>query len=215
MLIMNLLKDSMMRILMSKTKKHYVNNAEFLDLLKRYEELSDNTTRWFEKIGSRKKEVDTSSGTEEEIAERIFLSQLRDEQKESFKARKTEEWDRKELRANTESEEDKLKRYKELNTIKNQLGRQFLSIANGILKKPNLINYDYFRKSTMISDACLFMWSYIDRFDTSLSNPFSYFTQASNSAYMQAIKKEKRHTRMFTPLSYIDNINAHEEEELS
>lgn len=198
---------------MSKIKKHYVNNVEFVELLKEFEELSDNTTRWFEKIGSRKKEVDTTSGSDEEIAERIFLGQLKDEQKEAFRDRKTLEWERKAIRDSSETEEEKSLRYKKLERLKNRIGRVFISIAMGILKKPNLINYDYFRKSAMVSDACLFMWAYIDRFDTEFNNPFSYFTQASNSAFMQNIKKEKKKAKMFTPLSYIDNLNSTETDE--
>jgi hypothetical protein len=197
---------------MSKIKKHYVNNAEFVELLKDFEELSDNTTRWFEKIGSRKKEIDISTGTDEEIAERIFLGQLKDEQKDAFRDRKTLEFDRKLVRESTETCEERNQRLKKVERLKNKIGRVFISIAMGILKKPNLINYDYFRKSAMVSDACLFMWSYIDRFDTEFSNPFSYFTQAANSAFMQNIKKEKKKSKMFTPLSYIDNINSDESE---
>ena len=107
----------------------------------------------------------------------------------------------------TESHEEKLQRQKRLDEVKNELGNHFLLIANGLLKQPKFINYDYYRKSEMISDATFFMVNYVDRYDTTRTNPFAYFTQIAFNAFLQSINKNNKRNENFTSISYIENMD--------
>lgn len=168
---------------MAAKKEGYIDNATFLELLKEYQEINYDITDWF----SKKKAKD-------------------DTQKEFFKKRK-ELLEKRKMLIETETEEEKKKRTKRLEQLKNKLGRFFLLICDGILKKPNFINYDPLRKDTMVSDGVYFMCIYIDRYDTSRSNPFAYFTQIAFNAFLQNINKNNKHSKSFTSLFYIENLD--------
>lgn len=90
--------------------------------------------------------------------------------------------------------------------VKNEIGKIFMKICEGLLKKPNFINYSWDRKADMMSDACYYMSRFIHKFDTTRKNPFSYFTQACFNAYRQNITKNKKNSNMFQPLGYIEQI---------
>jgi hypothetical protein len=95
---------------------------------------------------------------------------------------------------------------KKQNRVKNEIGKIFVRICQGLLKKPNFINYSWDRKDDMLSDACYYMSRFIHKFDTTKDNPFSYFTQACFNAYRQNINKCKKNSNMFQPLGYIEQI---------
>ena len=77
-------------------------------------------------------------------------------------------------------------------TIK--LGESINKIANGLSFAPNFINYSY--KEDMVGDAIVKMFSALKnkkfKLDSGFS-PFSYFTTIAFHAFINRIKKEKRH----------------------
>lgn len=84
---------------------------------------------------------------------------------------------------------------KELNQdpprIDNYLGECFLKIATHLSYKPNFVNYMF--KDDMICDGIQNCVQYINNFDPAKSsNPFAYFTQIINYAFLRRIQKEKK-----------------------
>ena len=74
------------------------------------------------------------------------------------------------------------------------LGESIKKIATGLSYAPNFINYSY--KDDMIGDAIVKMYTALKnkKFDiTSGYNPFSYFTTIAFHAFINRIKKEKKH----------------------
>lgn len=77
-------------------------------------------------------------------------------------------------------------------------------IASGLSFSPSFINYTY--KEEMVGDAIVKMYSALKRkkFDVnSETNPFSYFTTIAFHAFINRIKKEKKHHEAVT--SYRDS----------
>ena len=87
----------------------------------------------------------------------------------------------------------------------NLIGKQFLKIAENIIRKPNFNNYSKDRKNEMISDATFFMVKYIDTYDITRKNPFAFFSQIAFNAFKQNINKNKKHDMIFIPLHYVEN----------
>lgn len=76
--------------------------------------------------------------------------------------------------------------------ISNYIGECILQIANNLGKKKNFARYGY--KDEMISDAVTICINYLDNFNPDMStNPFSYFTQVCNYAFINRISAEKKH----------------------
>lgn len=76
--------------------------------------------------------------------------------------------------------------------ISNYIGECILQIANNLGKKKNFTRYSY--KDEMVSDAVTICINYLDNFNPDLStNPFSYFTQCCNYAFINRISAEKQH----------------------
>jgi|TARA_R110000824_G_scaffold245720_1_gene434820 hypothetical protein len=72
-------------------------------------------------------------------------------------------------------------------------------IADGLSFAPNFINYSY--KEDMVGDAIVKMLSALmnKKYDPSTgSNPFSYFTTIAFHAFINRIKKEKKHRDMIS-----------------
>ena len=81
--------------------------------------------------------------------------------------------------------------------IPEQLAVYIKKIADGLSYAPNFINYSY--KEDMVGDAIVKMLSALrsKKFDiNSESNPFSYFTTIAFHAFINRIKKEKKHREM-------------------
>jgi len=91
--------------------------------------------------------------------------------------------------------------------VKNELGKIFLNLCQHILTKPNFINYSADRKDAMTSDACWYCSRYIDRYDITRTNPFSYFTTVCHHAFLQYINKQKKYSEKFQPIGYIENVH--------
>jgi hypothetical protein len=87
--------------------------------------------------------------------------------------------------------EDRSKHWEGKPPIPNYLGECFLKIATHLSYKPNFINYMF--REDMISDGVENCVQYIHNFDPEKStNPFAYFTQIINYAFLRRISKEKR-----------------------
>ena len=75
--------------------------------------------------------------------------------------------------------------------IPRYIGECFLKIANHLSFKPNFVNYMF--KEDMISDGIENCVQYIHNFNPEKSqNPFAYFTQIINYAFLRRIQREKR-----------------------
>jgi len=165
-------------------KNNYIDNSEFLAELKEFQGLNwDEHSEWYRKQKPKNPE------------QKIF--------KEKCAKRRL---NRIEL-LKTELEIDRKKRYRHLEIIKNKIGRKFIKITDGVLKRPSFINYDYFRKQEMISDATFFMVIYIDRYDCDRYNPFAYFTQITFNAFLQKINKVNKTNKLVTSLNYLENMD--------
>lgn len=190
---------------MTEKKEGYIDNKEFNDLLKQYEQLTNDVSEWWRKIDPDKKAKKKSrNGKDVETYNLIFKRET------TFKKRKEDNFKARHIRIANETLEEAELREKKLERVKNKIGKMFLLISSNFIKRPNFINYDPYRKDTMISDAALFMYSYIERYDTNLSNPLSYFTQVATSAFLQNINKNNKNSDMFTPISFLDNLGEGE-----
>lgn len=89
---------------------------------------------------------------------------------------------------------ESLKIYYDTDILTDDLAENIKKIAYGLSYNPSFINYTY--KDDMIGDALIKMYSALKykkySFDTN-SNPFSYFTTIAFHAFINRIKKEKRH----------------------
>ena len=75
--------------------------------------------------------------------------------------------------------------------VTDYIGSCFLKIANHLSYRPNFINYTF--RDDMISDGIENCLQYLDNFNPSKSkNPFAYFTQIINFAFVRRIQKEKK-----------------------
>jgi hypothetical protein len=95
--------------------------------------------------------------------------------------------------------EDRSKHWEGKPPIPNYLGECFFKIATHLSYKPNFINYMF--REDMISDGVENCVQYIHNFDPEKSrNPFAYFTQIINYAFLRRISKEKRQLEIKTKI---------------
>jgi len=86
---------------------------------------------------------------------------------------------------------ERAKRWEGKPPIPRYIGECFLKIANHLSFKPNFVNYMF--KEDMISDGIENCVQYIHNFNPEKSqNPFAYFTQIINYAFLRRIQKEKK-----------------------
>ena len=94
---------------------------------------------------------------------------------------------------------DQIKEYYRTDIIPDVLANSINKIATGLSYAPNFINYSY--KDDMIGDAILKMFSALrnKKFNVDAgNNPFSYFTTIAFHAFINRIKKEKKHRETLT-----------------
>lgn len=95
---------------------------------------------------------------------------------------------------NSKEFEDEIRNYYNTGFITIKLGESLNKIANGLSYAPNFLNYSY--KEDMIGDAIVKMFSALKnkkfKIDSGFS-PFSYFTTIAFHAFINRIKKEKKH----------------------
>jgi hypothetical protein len=95
---------------------------------------------------------------------------------------------------NSKEFEDEIRNYYKTGNITTKLGESLNKIANGLSYAPNFMNYSY--KEDMVGDAIVKMFSALKnkkfKIDSGFS-PFSYFTTIAFHAFINRIKKEKKH----------------------
>lgn len=88
---------------------------------------------------------------------------------------------------------EELIEYKKTNVISPELGKMLLAIANNYSNKGSFINYTW--REDMVADAVLTCVKYIHNFNPDKSkNPFAYFTTVCRNAFLNFIKKQKKHS---------------------
>jgi len=95
---------------------------------------------------------------------------------------------------NSREFEDEIKSYYTTDKMTDKLCESINKIANGLSYAPNFLNYSY--KEDMVGDAVVKMFSALKnkkfKIDCGFS-PFSYFTTIAFHAFINRIKKEKKH----------------------
>jgi len=98
---------------------------------------------------------------------------------------------------NAKEFEEEIKKYYDTGKITIKLGESLNKIAKGLSYAPNFINYTY--KEDMMGDAIVKMFSALRNKKFKLNSgfsPFSYFTTIAFHAFINRIKKEKKHSEM-------------------
>ena len=94
---------------------------------------------------------------------------------------------------------NQIKEFYKTDIMPDVLAESINKIAIGLSYAPNFINYSY--KDDMVGDAILKMFSALQNkkfnCDTG-NNPFSYFTTIAFHAFINRIKKEKKHRETLT-----------------
>lgn len=106
---------------------------------------------------------------------------------------------------NSKEFEDEIRAYYNSDKISSKLGDSINKIAHGLSYAPNFINYSY--KDEMIGDAIVKMVSALKNKKFKLNSgfsPFSYFTTIAFHAFINRIKKEKKHHETVT--NYRDRV---------
>lgn len=100
---------------------------------------------------------------------------------------------------------ESLQKYYDTDVLTDDLAENIKKIAYGLSYNGSFINYSY--KDDMIGDALIKMYSALKykkyKFETK-SNPFSYFTTIAYHAFINRIKKEKKHHQTIT--SYREKV---------
>jgi len=95
---------------------------------------------------------------------------------------------------NSREFEDEIKKYYNTDVLTDKVCDSLNKIANGLSFAPNFMNYSY--KEEMVGDAIVKMFSALKnkkfKIDCGFS-PFSYFTTIAFHAFINRIKKEKKH----------------------
>jgi DNA-directed RNA polymerase specialized sigma24 family protein len=87
---------------------------------------------------------------------------------------------------------EEFRKYKETGKISNELGEMFVKIAENLSNRPNFIGYTW--KEEMIGEAVLTCIKYSKNFDPDKStNPFGYISRFCYNAFVEYIKKQKKH----------------------
>jgi hypothetical protein len=106
---------------------------------------------------------------------------------------------------NSREFEDEIQKYYTSDHISIKLGDSINKIAHGLSFAPNFINYSY--KDDMIGDAIVKMVAALKNKKFKLNSgfsPFSYFTTIAFHAFINRIKKEKKHHETVT--NYRDKV---------
>jgi len=131
----------------------------------------------------------------------------------SKEIKKKKEKKEKPFYVNPKEFEEQITIYYKTGNISIMLGEAITKIANGLSYAPNFINYTY--KDDMVGDAIVKMFSALRNKKFKLNSgfsPFSYFTTIAFHAFINRIKKEKKHTeavndykeKVFTDLMHAD-----------
>jgi hypothetical protein len=89
-----------------------------------------------------------------------------------------------------------LKILKETGNITDKFGKIISKIANGYVNTGYFVDYTW--KEDMVSDAVLTCLLYVKNFDVDVDNPnpFAYITTICKRAFLNYIKKQKKHSKI-------------------
>jgi|694.fasta_scaffold65266_2 hypothetical protein len=142
--------------------------------------------------------VDEIKLDEEMVDSPTSLDEEEEEEVEEVKPKKIKPKDR-EHYVNGKEFEEEIRNFYNTDNITINLGECINKIANGLSYAPNFINYSY--KEEMVGDAIVKMFSALKnkkfKLDSGFS-PFSYFTTIAFHAFINRIKKEKKHHKAIT-----------------
>lgn len=96
--------------------------------------------------------------------------------------------------------------------VNNEVGKLYAKVAEGMMKRPNFINYPPDQKVDMISDALFYMSRAGERYDVKQPNPFAYFSQITFHSYLQSIKNMKKRIGMLVSVDHLENFDGSGEE---
>lgn len=164
-----------------KKKKGYFDNGEMLDWLRKRNALKFNLVV---EIKSEKPELKDSKAIVCMI-EHIEQTPVHYDGKE---------YDEKEF----------VKLYDKVN---NEVGKLYIKVADGMMKRPNFINYPPDQKIDMLSDALYFMSRAGERYDVNYPNPFAYFSQITFNSFLQSIKNMKKRITTFVCVDHLENFD--------
>ena len=88
-------------------------------------------------------------------------------------------------------------KYKDDGVISDEFGRMIFTIARNYANKGSFANYSW--KRDMVADAVLTCVKYIHNFDPNKyekPNPFAYITTICHRAFLNHIKKQKKHSKI-------------------
>ena len=127
----------------------------------------------------------------------------------------------KEHYVNSKEFKEAIAKYYDSDVCGEDLGEMITKIAHGLSFAPNFINYSY--KDEMIGDAVVKMFTALfnKKFNLDAAdatgkkyNPFSYFTTIAFHAFINRIKKEKRHHQALNEYKervYEETLNSSDE----
>ena len=101
--------------------------------------------------------------------------------------------------------------YRDTGHISEELGTMILAIATNYSNKGSFYNYTW--KDDMIMEAVLTCLKYMHNFDPKKQkypNPFAYFTTICHNAFINFIRKQKKHSAI-KDVCYKNHQNLHEE----
>lgn len=96
--------------------------------------------------------------------------------------------------------------------VNNEVGKLYAKVAEGMMKRPNFINYPPDQKVDMISDALFYMARAGERYDVKQPNPFAYFSQITFHSYLQSIKNMKKRIGLIVSIDHLENFDGSGEE---
>lgn len=92
-------------------------------------------------------------------------------------------------------------------SVNNEVGKLYIKVADGMMKRPNFINYPPDQKIDMLSDALYFMSRAGERYDVNYPNPFAYFSQITFNSFLQSIKNMKKRITTFVCVDHLENFD--------
>ncbi len=90
-----------------------------------------------------------------------------------------------------------LAKYKTTGSISEELGNAIFIIASNYSRKGSFSSYSW--REDMVSEAVLTCLRYMHNFDPDKSknpNPFAYFTTICHNAFINYIRKQKKHSKI-------------------
>ena len=88
-------------------------------------------------------------------------------------------------------------KYRETGVVSDELGEMLMKIADNFAKKGNFHGYTWIQD--MKSEAVFTCIRYIHNFDPiryKKPNPFAYFTSVTKNAFLNYIRKQKKHSKI-------------------